>query len=41
MSRLRNSGVNKVGDLYATHPKRELGWYAVRELFRKITEYSE
>ena len=40
-SRLRNSGVNKVGDLYATHPKSEPGWYAVRELFRKIAEYSE
>ena len=39
-SRLRNSGVNKVGDLYATHPKSEPGWYAVRELFRKIAEYS-
>ena len=40
-SRLRSSGVNKVGDLYATHPKSEPGWYAVRELFRKIAEYSE
>lgn len=40
-SRLRDNGVNKVGDLYATHPKSEPGWYAVRELFRKIAEYSE
>ena len=39
-SRLRDSGVNKVGDLYATHPKSEPGWYAVRELFRKIAEYA-
>ena len=37
--RLRNCGVSHVGDLYATHPKQEPGWYAVRELFRKIAEY--
>ena len=36
--RLRNCGVNHVRDLYATHPKSEPGWYAVRELFRKIAE---
>ena len=37
--RLKNCGVRKVRDLYATHPKSEPGWYAVRELFRKISEY--
>ena len=36
--RLRNCGVNHIRDLYATHPKSEPGWYAVRELFRKIAE---
>ena len=36
--RLRDCGVSRVRDLYATHPKREPGWYAVRELFRKIAE---
>ena len=36
--RLRDCGVTRVSDLYATHPKREPGWYAVRELFRKIAE---
>ena len=37
-SRLRDSGISRVRDLYATHPKSEPGWYAVRELFRKIAE---
>lgn len=37
--RLRDCGVSRVSDLYATHPKREPGWYAVRELFRKIAEH--
>ena len=36
--RLRDCGISRVRDLYATHPKREPGWYAVRELFRKIEE---
>ena len=36
--RLRDCGVSCVRDLYATHPKSEPGWYAVRELFRKIAE---
>ena len=36
--RLRDCGISQVRDLYATHPKREPGWYAVRELFRKIEE---
>lgn len=36
--RLRDCGISRVSDLYATHPKREPGWYAVRELFRKIEE---
>lgn len=35
-SRLRASGIRKIGDLYATNPKQEPGWYAVRELFEKI-----
>ena len=36
LSRLRASGIRKVKDLYATNPKCEPGWYAVRELFEKI-----
>lgn len=36
--RLRSCGISRVRDLYATHPKNEPGWYAVRELFRKIAE---
>ena len=36
LSRLKQKGVNKVKDLYATNPKEEPGWYAVRELFKKI-----
>ena len=36
--RLRDCGISRVRDLYATHPKSEPGWYAVRELFRKIAE---
>ncbi len=37
--RLRSCGINRLKDLYATHPKNEPGWYAVRELFRKIAEF--
>ena len=37
--RLRSCGISRVRDLYATHPKNEPGWYAVRELFRKIAEH--
>ena len=40
-NKLRNYGVSKVGDLYVTHPHNEPGWYAVRELFRRIAECSE
>ncbi len=36
--RLRGCGISRVRDLYATHPNSEPGWYAVRELFRKIAE---
>ena len=36
LTRLKQKGVHKVKDLYATNPKEEPGWYAVRELFRKI-----
>ena len=39
--RLRGCGISRVRDLYATHPKSEPGWYAVRELFRKIEESEE
>ncbi len=35
-TRLRNCGVRKVQDLYATNPKNEPGWYAVRELFQQM-----
>ena len=33
---LKEHGVNRVKDLYATNPKDEPGWYAVRELFEKL-----
>lgn len=36
--RLRRCGISRIKDLYATHPKQEPGWYAVRELLRKIAE---
>lgn len=36
LSRLKSCGIHKIGDLYATNPKAEPGWYAVRELFGKI-----
>ena len=36
LTRLKNSGIRRVKDLYATNPKSEPGWYAVRELFEKI-----
>lgn len=36
LSRLKACGVHQVRDLYATNPKNEPGWYAVRELFEKI-----
>ena len=34
--RLRACGIQTIRDLYATNPKNEPGWYAVRELFEKI-----
>ena len=37
LTRLNNCGIYKVQDLYATNPKNEPGWYAVRELFEKIS----
>ena len=36
--RLQNCGIVKVQDLYATNPKNEPGWYAVRELFGEIAK---
>ena len=36
LTRLRQHGIRQVKDLYATNPKDEPGWYAVRELFEKI-----
>ena len=36
LNSLKESGISKVKDLYATNPKNEPGWYAVRELFEKI-----
>ena len=36
LSGLKQHGINRVRDLYATDPKNEPGWYAVRELFEKI-----
>lgn len=35
-TKLKACEINKIGDLYATNPKNEPGWYAVRELFEKI-----
>lgn len=34
--KLRSCGIVKISDLYATNPKQEPGWYAVRELFSRI-----
>ena len=36
LTRLRACGIKQIRDLYATNPKNEPGWYAVRELFEKI-----
>ena len=36
LTRLKNCGIQRIKDLYATNPKSEPGWYAVRELFEKI-----
>jgi hypothetical protein len=36
LTKLHASGIRRVRDLYATNPKQEPGWYAVRELFSKI-----
>ena len=33
---LKQHGINCVKDIYATDPKNEPGWYAVRELLEKI-----
>ncbi len=33
---LKQHGINRVKDIYATDPKNEPGWYAVRELLEKI-----
>ena len=41
LTRLKKNGINQVKDLYATNPKQEPGWYAVRELFEKIPIISE
>ena len=38
LERLQNCGIQKVQDLYATNPKNEPGWYAVRELFGEIAK---
>lgn len=40
LTRLKQSGIRQVRDLYATNPKSEPGWYAVRELFEKIPSTS-
>ena len=36
LTKLRDCRIRKVKDLYATNPKHEPGWYAVRELLEKI-----
>ena len=36
LTRLKQHGINRVKDIYATDPKNEPGWYAVRELLEKI-----
>ena len=40
LSRLKACGIRTIGDLYATNPKSEPGWYAVRELFGKLPRSS-
>lgn len=39
VNRLKSCGIIKVGDLYAAQVKREPGWYDVRELFDKISNF--
>ena len=36
LKRLKQNGINRIRDLYATNPWQDPGWYAVRELFEKI-----
>lgn len=36
LQRLSECDIRQIRDLYATNPRKELGWYAVRELFEKI-----
>ena len=36
LSELKRHGIDQVSDLYATNPRNEPGWYAVRELIEKI-----
>ena len=36
LTRLKEHGINCVKDIYATDPKNEPGWHAVRELLEKI-----
>lgn len=36
LQKLSACGIKQIRDLYATNPKQEPGWYAVRELFEKI-----
>ena len=44
LQRLKSCGICLIRDLYATRPKLEPGWYAVREVFEKlpkITSFAE
>ncbi len=41
LTELKRHGIDRVKDLYATNPKNEPGWYAVRELFEKIPAASQ
>ena len=36
LNSLKQHGITQVKDIYATNPKNEPGWYAVRELLEKI-----
>ena len=36
LTRLKQCGINCIGDLYSTAPRQEPGWYAVRELFERM-----
>lgn len=38
LERLKSCGVRQVSDIYRTDPKKDPGWFVIRELFEKILE---